>query len=231
MIKDVYFSYLNPESLINLSTQSITVISTNHPDQPLLSTSISKLDAAIKEAEKAVGKTAKEALTGQVFQADSNRDSTFIALRTHIEAGLRRHRNTEYKTACERLYAIIEKHGKDVYKLPYAEQSTVFTALLQELKSGIVHQDVSTINAGGFVDDLDQDQQEFDTVYTKRNEEKAANTSITDRQAIKLLKPELNKFYTLINALYISEQVPDIDKSINEINSIIDRIMASAKRS
>ena len=79
MIKDVYFSYLNPESLINLSTQSITVISTNHPDQPLLSTSISKLDAAIKEAEKAVGKTAKEALTGQVFQADSNRDSTFIA--------------------------------------------------------------------------------------------------------------------------------------------------------
>lgn len=229
MIKDVYYSYLNPESIISLANQSLEIITTNHPKAEIFEKAIKNLKDSILKAEQAVGKTAKESLTDSVFRADTHRDATFIGFRNHIDAGLRRHRNPLYQEACAQISAIIDKHGRDVYKLPYAEQSTAFHAMLTELTSADVKPSLANASATGWVNELEMDQKDFDTVFLQRNVEKAADTSITDKEAIKLLKPELKNFYTLINAFYINGQT-EFETSINEINSTIDRIITSAKR-
>ncbi len=230
MIKTVYYSYLNPESLITLAYESLKIIKTNHPKDMVFAKSTTRLADAIKEAELAVGKTSKENLTDEVYQADANRDTTFIGFKNHIAAGLRRHRNPVYQKACEKINNIIEKYGSNVYKLPYPEQSTAFNSLLNEFNTQEIKPYLEASNSVEWINELALDQQDFDTIFLKRNTEKAADNSITDKEALKVLKPELNNFYTLINAFYINGKT-ELETTINEINSTIDRIMNSAKRS
>ncbi|WP_271764801.1 DUF6261 family protein [Aquimarina algiphila] len=230
MIKEVYYSYLNPENLISLAELSAKIVKNNHPDESLFSKSITNLNTTIKQAELAVGKSSKEALTNKVYEADTNRDATFIGFRNHIDAGLRRHRNVEYLEACKRLNSIINTHGRDVHKLPYVEQSTVFNSLQEALNTKTAKNDLVTTNTTDWVGDLSLDQQEFEMIFAQRNANKAANITITDKESVQLLKPELKKFYILINAFYINEQVSGLENTINEINSTIDRILVSAKR-
>ncbi|TPN89304.1 DUF6261 family protein [Aquimarina algicola] len=230
MIKEVHFSYLNPENLISLAEQSIGVIQKNHEAETVFDKSIQKAEAAITLARQAVGTSTKENLTDQVFTADMNRDTSYNAIRLHVEAGTKRHRNIQYQEASTRLQQLLNKHGRGINKLPYAEQSTAVKALLQELDTQTAQTDILITGLRGFVTDLDQDQQDFDIVFAKRNTEKAESTAITDKEAIRVLKPEMVNFYTLVNAFYINEQVPGIDTTIEELNVIIDRIVNSAKR-
>ncbi|WP_378188288.1 DUF6261 family protein [Aquimarina sp. W85] len=230
MIKDVFYSYLNPENLTRLSRQSIKIITDNHPNQDAFIMFIDKLDATTTAAEAAIGTTTKEQLTDTVYQLDTNRDQTFIGLRDHLSAGQRRHRNQEYASACMRLLSVIVKHGRDISRLPYNEESAVINALINEITSANYANDLDITHTKAWVNELQKDQEAFENTYVQRTAEKVANTTLTDRESVKLLKPELNKFYTLINAFYLSDQIPNLEKSIDQINDTIDRIVASAKR-
>ncbi len=231
MIRKFPYSLLSLENLITLSIESIKIIKNNHKEEQLFSKSLIRLQNAIEKAQKGVGKTQKEALTLELAQADAKRDDNFRGIRDHIEAGLNRHRNLKYQKACEYLDKMILKHGKDLYKSSYPEENTRLNKLLKELKTPKTQKNLQTVHLIEWVAELQLDQDYFEEVFTRRNNQKAAKDTLTDNEAIKLLKPELQKFYILVDAFYIDDTVIDIEKSINEINSTIDRIIKSAKRS
>ncbi len=229
MIKKFPYSSLSPEAMITLATESITTITTNHPDEAAFSKSITRLSNAKDEAQKGIGKTTKEALTAAVTLADAKRDDNYRGIRDHIEAGLKRHSNPLYQQACKRLDSILIKHGKNLIKSSYPVESSRLNKLFKDLETKQAIADLQIAHLTDWLSELKTDQIAFEKVFIERNKQKATKDTLTDDQTRKILTDALQKFYIVIDAAFIDETVAGVDVSINQINITIDRIVASAK--
>ena len=84
--KKIPFYLISLEALHEMASQCQKTIKEKHPDDPLLSSSLTALDEPLKQAALAIGSSQKQALTDEVNAADRLRDRCFIGFKKMVEA-------------------------------------------------------------------------------------------------------------------------------------------------
>lgn len=127
-----------------------------------------------------------------------------------------------------KLYAILEKHGKDVYRLGYKAESAVLLSLFQEFDQAENQQLFADLGLLPYYDSLKTAQAEFVLVSTQKSEEKTllnndmeAATLILDEMipALTGLVAMLQLYCELEPAVY-SDMFNQVVTCISETNAV-----------
>ena len=92
-------------------------------------------------------------------------------------------------------------------------------------------EDLATINATEWFEELKADNEALKKAFTERVKTTAVKKVPTDAVAMKGLTQALNLFITVINAAQIHNQIIGIEKTIDMLNEAISGALASARQS
>ncbi|MEM9328065.1 MAG: DUF6261 family protein [Bacteroidota bacterium] len=225
MINKVYFSSLNLNKLIKLAERSNNILEVNHSDNLLIISVVENVGAIVSKAQSALGTGMVKNLTTEVFQKDTYRDETFKGLRMLIDAGSKRHARPDFQKASFRLAKVFDSHGKNLYRWSYEEQTKALKALFKDLGKEQAAKDLQMIGGSEWLEELKHDQKAFDEVFLRHQRQQEDQERSQDREVWLELKPALENLYTVLNALATTDQVEDLEQTIEQINSEIDLIM------
>ena len=223
MTSKISFSMFGLGELNTLARQLFAVVSEAYADQPALSQALSALKAAIDMGDRALGNARGEALTEAVQQADSRRDDSFMSLRDHLAAGLRRHGKPEYQLACERLKKVFDQHGTTLHRESYAKQSALLVSLFKDLETAPAVADLATVGATEWLAELERDQAEFEDLYAQRNDDRATADRTTYEEAKQDLRQALEMLLVILNGLHLGGLLPNSEATLGRINQHIER--------
>lgn len=216
-------------NLSALAEKIRNLLAEKYPADPLVISLLAKLDLAQAVALKAIGSSSKQSLTQLIRSADTRRDNSFVSLRNHVSAGLRRE-NDAYRSACEALWPIFEKNDPRLYKLGDNEESAAIGSLLADLAADNAPAQLAAINATDWVSELERDNTAFMVAKQQRAAARSTDTTQTDEEAFKQLKAALDMVGNVVNSLVMLE-TPDADAVVAELNSYIREANASARSS
>ncbi|WP_163718224.1 DUF6261 family protein [Mangrovibacterium lignilyticum] len=228
LLKIIYSLY----SLMNLSALARKVrnlLSTAFPTDPIVISLLAKIDVAQAVAVQAIGSSTKQNSTAMVRSADTSRDNSYVSLRNHVSAGLRRE-NADYRAACEALWPLFEKNDTTLYYFPDGEETQAIESLLTELKAGDGPAHLATVNATEWLDELDRDNQAFVAAQQQRAANRSTDTTVTDAEALKQLEAALNLMNSVMDSLSMMEAA-GVQAVATELNEYIAEANANARNS
>lgn len=137
--------------------------------------------------------------------------------------------NTTISDAADRIYIILKKHGLDLAKLPYDEETAALQALFRDLEAAEALTDLGTIHAMDIYTELKTHQIAFEEAVINRGEERTAKGP-TNEEAIRELKPKLKHLFKMLEVAEEEELVADIDETNILVNAIIKEIVDANRR-
>jgi hypothetical protein len=123
------------------------------------------------QADESLEIMRKSSYTSEIVRLDGVRDSTYRGLTAAIHSNLH-HYHTPMREAAERLETIFEHYGNLPVK-PYNEETAGIYNFLQDLRAKTA--EVSLLNLSGWLDELEANNQAFETAILARNAEEAGN--------------------------------------------------------
>lgn len=222
------FSLLSVEAVLELATQTGDTISSNHADDPLLSSSLTALAEPKEQATLAIGSSRKQELTEQVNDADRKRDRGFIGFRKHVEADQYNDFNADVKQAADNILDIIQKHGTRLHEEGLTVQSALMTSLFEDLDSDSAKADLDKLNLTNWISELKTMQSEFADLFQQRNELESAKDIPTKVEAKANL---VQKVSVLLNGLdFLANTQPDTYAQTSTlVTEIVNRIVTSER--
>lgn len=158
-------------------------------------------------------------LTDELFDADAGRDDISSGLAGTIKSALN-HFNPEMRAAATRLNLLLDTYGNIATK-PYDQETAAITKLVSELE-GPYAADVATLGVGGWVEELKNRNNAFDSLKNMRYDENTAKP----QQNLRLARLETDKAYRAvvkrINALIEVNGEQAYSGFVNEINQRIE---------
>lgn len=168
------------------------------------------------------------ALTGtaDVEQKDAARDSLYIYLCQMVDTKCYSPLPAE-KAAAERLTIRISPY-RQAHTKPYAENTALVTNLVTDLQGKDCAADITLLGLTDAVTALKAANEEFNTAYTERSDEKQMRES---NEKMKTIRPQVDTAYrTLadaINALYrVNELVTKDAEAETALGAVMDRMNA-----
>ena len=229
MLLKIIYSYFSLMNLAALSNKLRNLLAEKFPDQAIIISLLRKMDQAQQTALQAIGSSTKQALTATVRSADTIRDNSFISLRTHVYAGLRRE-HKGYREACETLWPLFEKNNIKLYNLADGEETAAIGSLLKDLKAGDFPAHLATVNATEWLDELERDNIAFVAVQQQRAAKRGSDNTVVDEEAFKQLKAALELIGSAIDSLQLLE-LDGVKAVAAEINEYIREANANARNS
>ena len=229
IITRIPYTKISLEDLITLSNRVYTVLEERHPDEDFFRGVLGKVTAGVAMGTQAMGSTRASSLTDSIEAADRDRDDSFDSLRYHVRAGLKRN-NALYQHACERLYAIFQRNGLNLSRLPYNQQSGALASLFADLNESQATRDLEVVHATAWLQELKDDQIAFEEALRSRVEERSENEVPTDAEAREALIPALKGLFKTLDVAEENELVAEISETLTRCNVII-REVTSASRS
>lgn len=230
MLIKILFSYFSLANIISLAKKIRSLLIEKFPENPMLASVLSSMDANLELAIEAFGSTTKQVLTKEVQAADMKRDNSFRSLRDHVRAGLLRE-NESYRLACEALWTEFEKNGLNLFSVPYSEETAGITSLLNDLRSADNQVHLQTIFAVDWAEELDRDNNAFVALSRQRSAARSGDSVMSDQNAFKQLKVSLELMSNILNTLYAMNEPEGIREVVAEVNQYIRESNASAKLS
>lgn len=230
MLIKIIYSYFSLGNLTALAKKIHLYLAAKFPDHPMIATVLVNLQNSIDTSLQSVGSSTKQRLTKSVRDADKKRDNSYISLKDHIQAGLRRE-NEPYRMACEALWVVFEKNGTKLFDLPDGDQSTAISSLLHDLDNSQAIGHLETVHAVKWLEELDRDNQNFIAVSQQRSSERSADITETDDIAMGQLRISLELVGNVLSALLAMNDPESIREVVNEVNQYVREANASAKLS
>jgi hypothetical protein len=228
MMLKILYSYFTLANLTALAGKIRLYLVAKFPDHPMLTPILANLQSNINIALKSVGSSTKQPLTKSLRGADKKRDNSYLSLRDHIHAGLRRE-NEDYRKACESLCPIFEKNGFELSRLPDGDQTSAVNSLLHDLDNDEDKTCLETIHATQWLQELDRDNKNFVTMSQQRSSKRSVDTTLPDDIALSKIKSSLGLVCGALAALHATNAPDGIQGAVNEINEYIREANASAK--
>ena len=229
MVSKISFSTFELSELNTLARQLSAILSEVYSDQPTLTPALQAVKEALALGDSALATPRGEALTEAVQQADSRRDDSYMGLRDHIAAGMRRHSLPAYQEACTRLKKAFDLHGNALHRESYAKESALLASLFKELSGPGATADLATIQATEWLQELQTDETAFLALYAQRDDERAVTERTTDQEAKQRLRQALEMLVTIINGLHLGGLLPNSGAVIDRLNQRIERSTAQAR--
>lgn len=197
------------ELVIRFTAEALGIQTQYAAYQPLLANEAEALDVIRKSA-----------LTNPIAAADHTRDSTNRGM-NYIIIGGTYHFKAAKREAAQRLKIVLDHFG-NINKKSYNEQTAAIKALITDLKTTHAA-DVATLGIGDWVDELEKNNNTFETLQNERYTDEAGQTQLK----MKDVRIELDTAYETItkriNALVIVNGPEAYEAFINELNQRIEK--------
>ena len=159
----------------------------------------------------------------KLAKADNKRDGAFLALKLFIEGYLKW--NTEkYTTAAEKMWDVLKRHGLNLNREPYEEESGLLESLFIELDKPAMVEAVTTLKQTELITFLKDSQKEFREIYYKSVKTEAGKEIIIAATTLKKAAySTLKKTIGYLNSIVLAK--PDIYKGVHgEMAKLINNL-------
>lgn len=183
---------------------------------------------ALTELDEALKPFRKTGLTDPLLALDAERDAAIVGLTAHVRAFLT-YPETDKAEAAARLKLILDKYGKNIYRLPQREQTGAVTNLLQDMDTAEGRADLMLIIAHPWAVAMQTANTAFENLYNERTRAHAAVETGKTRAARNALQEAFGLVARTINALALLEGEAAYRNLANNINREVQQALA-AKR-
>lgn len=199
-----------------------------HPTEPSLLLAKEKIDDALARAETAATAHSDSSFNRQVRSLDEVRDACYRGLRNHVKAGTDRVTNRTYKSAADNLLKVFTKNNLLLGSLPPNEQTLAMEKLFESLKS--MSDELTQLKVHDWVAELEEANERFKKL-TQGREIDSSFTSDDDVVAKAALNSALRTLVSNVNALAAEKKLNGIDRTVDELNTIIATLTEKEKAS
>jgi len=229
MIKKISFRLLRVDEYHTLGSRIDEVVSNMVKEDAQLLSLSSNLQRNLKLLADAHLKPSTKSLTLSVEEADHNRDNGFRAFRSYLEACSRR-LNPEWKEAADLLLNIVHQHGYTLYKDGYDKQSSRMNNMIHEMKfKREFRAPIEKIEAFPWLDEMDQANQEFEKVFSHRNEVNTGTPEVKTEEACKEVRRDIELLFKYIDVMISLDINPKYASLANKINGYISQMMSQLR--
>lgn len=144
------------------------VSSTLSADNYVKSLCLQILDGT-KGMEQAMGKALKSGFTSLLFDSDKFRDDSLLGFKSYIHA-YTFCADLAKKAAALSLEDAMNEVGRNIHRLGYVDQTAKANTLIDKLATDEAQQNISTINATEWHDQVVTTQKNFETVYQNKTD-------------------------------------------------------------
>jgi hypothetical protein len=224
MIATVHYNKLRMGEFIQFLT-NITEIC-RHDDHTALNidTRLAPLEDSIDKLNSMFRKAQGSALTKEIVALDNRRDNALILL-TMIARGYSRYSAEEAKRkAAKKIYKLITRHGKIIYRLNYQAETSTISSLVNKLLSepGMAAA-VTTLGVQSEVDELKTSNEQFGVKFLERAGEKADRPAENPTELRKIAMNQYRRLIKQIEALAVISGPEKYESLIKELNTLIEK--------
>jgi hypothetical protein len=162
----------------------------------------------------------KSATTGQLANADTDRDVIYRGLVDAIKSALN-HFDVAKQAAAARFMIVFEQYG-NVARKSYDEETAAITKLVGESRKGYAA-DVQSLGLTDWFNELNAKNQAFDMLMKGRYSEDAEKTELRMKQVRTEVDAAYRDIANRIDALILINGTKGFETFVNELNSRVDR--------
>ncbi len=181
-MKELPVSILSSTELNTFATRLVGVSNEALADNPYVVTLGTIIEKSNADLSDSLGKTMGSEYTSKLLVKDQGRDHAFIGFRDYISS-FTHDKNVEKQVAAIALASIIENIGNRIYSLGYAVESSKMNSLISNLRTPQAQQDMDTIGAGDWFEQMTSAQEAFENLHKTKIEADAEINYLTVRDS------------------------------------------------
>ncbi len=131
-------SRYNAMETLSALTSVTATLEGKHLDNPFLTLLHSSLSTAAEELRASISFHDQESLAAESDHVDTKFNESFKKLRTMVETMSEMHEFGEQATHCATVRDLINRHDRNLHRLPKDEQITLFDSLMTELNDELI---------------------------------------------------------------------------------------------
>ncbi len=219
-IKKVKLSHLRNEELFQFFTEFKTLIEEQTPESMSITEEYCKFLELYGNVDNVLEQIRKSRYTEEIAQADVERDTTFSGFRDVVK-GMQSHFVTDKSKAAANLMIVFNQYG-NIAKKNYSEATASIHNFLQEMR-GKFAPDVEILGLQEWVEQLDENNQEFSTLMLQRNEEQSEKNSLKMKDLRKEIEACYADIIIRIEAVTILQSDHTLTDVVNKLNANLTR--------
>jgi ElaB/YqjD/DUF883 family membrane-anchored ribosome-binding protein len=219
-IKKIKLGHLRNEELFQFFTEFKTLIEEQTPESMSVTEQYQKFLELYGNVDEVLEQIRKSRYTEEIAQADVERDTTFSGFRDVVK-GMQSHFNTEKRKAAANLMTVFNQYG-NIARKNYSEATASVHNFLQEMR-GKFAPDVESLGLREWIEQLDENNQEFSTLVLQRNEEQSEKTSLKMKDLRKEIEDCYVEMIKRIEAVTILQSDHTLTDVINKLNANLER--------
>ena len=163
-------------------------------------------------------------IVAEAKEKDVERDNLFIAFKAKVSFCRRIGSPAEIEAAT--MLDFIVSTYKSANNKDYLTNTSMLTAFLRDAKDEKFAPHIETLGLTEVVNRIELANNEFDTLYGQRNEEKLSKEQGGNLRKLRrtAMEPAYRTLVTVINALYIAAVIQENNEATKELGIIIDKI-------
>lgn len=188
------------------------------PEDAKISPLVTELEEGMKVLDAKLVVARGNALTEKLLKADASRDVAFRGFYNSLKL-YESFPETEKTDAAVALLKEINKYGKDIDRMNYAQESGALNNLLQDLAEEKNAALIGLLHVEDWLEKLKTAQTEFDALFVSRESENAGKQSGDVREARSAVQDMLDRLGKMINAcelVYGAEAYAPVCEKVNE---------------
>jgi len=174
----------------------------------------------LQQEEEALNLVRKSATTGEIEQADKERDTLVRGMVDTVKSQLK-HFNAEKQAAAERFKIVLDQYG-DIPNKPYDDETAAIHKLVLESKTTYAN-DVSTLGLTEWMAAIEAKNNAFQELKKDRNTEESQKTLLRMKTVRLEVDAAYKKIVKRINALITINGLTVYETFVRELNSRIDK--------
>lgn len=229
MFNSINFNLLRVDEYHTLGNRIEEVVSKMVKEDPQLQGLAKNLQRDLKHLDQAHLKPTTKYLTLSVEEADDKRDNSFRALRSYLEACSRRLQKG-WPEAANLILEVLNQHGYTLYKESYDKQTSRMNNLIGEINSKAeLKAAAETINLLPWLEEMTNANQEFETLYSKRNQANANTAEVKTEEACKAIRQDIHLLFKYIEVMISLNLHPEYSEMVKQINGYTAQVMANVR--
>lgn len=217
-IRKISLNHLRNEEWFQFFTEFKTLAGDEVPES--ITDEFQRFLELYNDADEVLEQIRKSEYTAQIAQADVERDTTFSGFRDVVK-GMQSHFNPEKRRAAARLMVVFDQYG-NIARKPYSDQTASTYNFLQEMKGGFAA-DVAALELGEWVNELDENNQQFSDLILQRNEEESQKTNLKMIELRKRVEDSYVIMVRRLEAVTVLQADHDLTDLINKLNANVTR--------
>ncbi|MBU2884566.1 hypothetical protein KO507_02180 [Gilvimarinus agarilyticus] len=164
------FNHFKNAETVQFSDNVLTILAANDPTALNVAPQVSLLDERFQGLKKLFILDQGNAITAEIQDLDGRRDDALIGINANVDSYQKHYAETS-RTACEALRKLLDKHGRDLYRKSYPEETAGIRSMIDEIEAQTsLTEAAATLHLTEWFAELKTANDLFDTKYLERNE-------------------------------------------------------------